>query len=462
MTVGIIELNDAGIRVGRSDGANSQLAESPGVAVVGRKNLLLGEAALRQSRLQPVETNSLFWHRLSAEPLSLQNNHYRHHADLAYSHLLSLHEAIPDCDEVIFALPGSFSREQMSLLLGIVGQCPFNAVGLVDSAVAASADRARAASVIHVDLQLHQCVFTRLQAEQEVQRTLVEVLPNCGLFTLRDQWAKAIADQFIDQSRFDPLHSATTEQSLYDQLPNWLQQSRENNELFLEVSGKNIKLTRDQLVSAVWDIYRQIVGKAEQLARGNSQILLGDRLAALPGLAASFDTGLGQSTEALPVEAIMRGVRRHMDAIKSPPDQLSFVQSLPAAEVQPPSTEAQTNSTEVQPRTTDDKSTAETRTETRATHVLLDKRAYPLEGDILYVDLKSQRLASESSGLDAQCTIRRQGDEFVLIPRYNTKLAVNGHAINDNKSLRNGDTVAIEGQPSQAVTLIEVVQGNGS
>lgn len=454
MTIGIIELNDAGVRVGKVDQWDGDYSESPGLALIGKKDLLLGDAAMRQSRLHPVETNSLFWQRLSEEPLQLSNSQYRHHADLAYSHLLSLHQTIPDCDEIIFALPGSFTRQQMSLLLGIVSQCPFDAVGLVDSAVAASANHIRASSAIHLDLQLHQCIFTRMQADEQLKRTAVDVLGHCGLLGLRDRWAKAIADQFIDQARFDPLHSASSEQSLHDQLPDWLQQCVRNGEVFLEINGKHIKLTREQFVAAVRPVYRQIVGKATEMAGQQSQLLLSDRLAALPGLLEAFE----QSVDALPATAVMEGIHSNIDAVKTGAEQLSFVQALPTATAPAQAVRRGEHPSAATP--------AQTRSK-QPTHLLLGDTAYPLGDTNLYLDLEQQRLARAASAVGAHCSIHKQTDGITLFPLGGATFVINqGGAserrASDNCLLHCGDKVNLEGHGTAPFTLIEVADVNGS
>lgn len=459
MAVGIIELNDAGVRVSNADSRDADYSESPGVAVVARKDLLLGEAAMRQSRLRPVETNTLFWHRLSTDALPQQNNRYRHHADLAYSHLLALHQTIPECNEVVFALPGSFTRQQMSLLLGIVSQCPFEAVGLVDSAVAACAAHVKAATLVHVDLQLHQCVFTQMRADGQLQRTDIDVLRHCGFFALSEQWAKVIADQFIDQARFDPLHSATSEQSLYDQLPEWLQQCRSSGEVILEISGNSIKLTREQLVTAVMPIYRQIIAKAEQLAQPQSQLLIGDRLAALPGLTDAFNEGLAQGAESLAASAVMQGIHNHIDVIKTGTEQLSYIQALPIASA-PAEQSAGAEAAIPQPN-------KEKPQGKRASHLLVGDTAHPLADTSLYVDLQNQRIGSDPGAINAHCSIRKQSDGITLLPHDGAAIKVNHGKANeqlasDNCLLHCGDSVSIAGSNAAPITLIEVLEANGS
>ena len=67
MDIGILELNDAGLRLSLG---NVHSAASPGYATIEGDNLLLGTQAMQRARLNPLYTNSQFWHRLSA-PVSV-------------------------------------------------------------------------------------------------------------------------------------------------------------------------------------------------------------------------------------------------------------------------------------------------------------------------------------------------------------------------------------------------------
>ena len=70
-------------------------------------------------------------------------------------------------DEVLLALPGSYSHDQLGLILGIARACGLPVRGLVDAAVAASATRgATGERRIHLDLELHRAVVTELGEQQ--------------------------------------------------------------------------------------------------------------------------------------------------------------------------------------------------------------------------------------------------------------------------------------------------------
>ena len=67
-----------------------------------------------------------------------------------------------DTNEVLLAVPGSFSADQLSLILGIAKACKMPVVGMVDAAVAASAHGFPGARLLHLDLLLHRVVLTEM------------------------------------------------------------------------------------------------------------------------------------------------------------------------------------------------------------------------------------------------------------------------------------------------------------
>src|SRR5690606_19789345 len=132
-----LEFNDAGLRVSDENGI---LLSSPGYALVLPKQIEFGERARSQSRINPLNSYNQFWHKLSLDPFSRPIAHYRHNADLAFSHLQDLAGSAELEGDVLLAVPGSFSREQLGILLGLIRQSPFRAVGLVDAGLAATID----------------------------------------------------------------------------------------------------------------------------------------------------------------------------------------------------------------------------------------------------------------------------------------------------------------------------------
>ena len=53
-------------------------------------------------------------------------------------------------------------------------------------------------------------------------RERAQEVNGCGIAQIIDGWANVIADAFVKQTRFDPLHAAATEQKLYDLVSGWM------------------------------------------------------------------------------------------------------------------------------------------------------------------------------------------------------------------------------------------------
>ena len=111
----VLEINDTGLLL--SDGARV-IAESPGFAALEGKALHVGAAARARSRLDPRRAFSRFWYQLEAT-LPAPAGAARSHADLAFAHLQSLREIAGDAP-LILAAPGTLSREQLAILLGLI------------------------------------------------------------------------------------------------------------------------------------------------------------------------------------------------------------------------------------------------------------------------------------------------------------------------------------------------------
>ncbi len=299
-----IELNDAGVAIAK-DGA--LLQESPGYALVDGDRVLVGTEAQRKARLQPRHVHSEFWERLGSDPLPRPSRLARCQADLARAHLAHLWGPLSeDCDSVIFAVPGSFSRTQLGLLLGIAQSISIPVVGMVDGAVAGIPDttpKAEGQKLLHVDLQLHRAVVTRLCRTPTLRRTNVDTSSRVGLAVLWDACVASIAEEFVRQTRFDPLYRARTEQQLYDLLPRCLERLRQDTRVAIRMNdgsrSRRIVLRRSQLVEAMSPYTRRLASLVKA-ARGSDEataLHLSARAYAVPGLAHA----LGATSDSEPI-----------------------------------------------------------------------------------------------------------------------------------------------------------------
>ena len=373
MSVAIIEINDSGLYCGNDQG---ELIVSPGYALLTKQGITTGKAALERAYLEPQQSFNQYWRQLNLTPLPAPNNQARHHADLAYAQLLELHHEGGSPDKVIFATPGSFDRDQLSILLGLAKASPFEALGLVDAAVAAVSQSDLSGQLLHLDIQLHQCVLTRLHAgntieHSYVERTDVEVIAGIGLKAFYDTWAQHIADMFIRQYRYDPLHTAAGEQQLYDLLPNWLGQLSETSELAIALDSPqgsyHLNLNRSELLASSSARLELLQKKVRNIQRADEIMIASHRTLLLQGLLERLD-----DIHILPNDAVIQGCLNNLEAIIGHEETIHFVTQLPRQHK--PTQTPQLNVT------------------TTPTHLLYQHRAHTI-GDGLYIQVDGNQLS---------------------------------------------------------------------
>ncbi|MDP6097413.1 MAG: hypothetical protein QGG67_15730 [Gammaproteobacteria bacterium] len=332
MSLKVIELNDSAVRVGDEQGL---IATSPGFALAVGKLLELGDEAKRQARLHPTSSYNKFWHHLSMEPLAHPNDQVRHFADLAYAHLLHLAELAEIDDDIIFAVPGNFTHQQLAILLGLTRQSPFNAVGVVDSAVVGAVnDTSQEKSVIFADIQLHQVVLTKMMVvDQRLNTDSVIEVPGVGTQNFMELMMELVTGLFIQQCRFNPQHNAESEQQLYNQLPLWLQQDDDDkNSLLLELKTDSAvyqaKMPKQSLVDILNGYYKKIEQQLAALtAEQQGQVLISQAMGELPGLVAALShfSGLKVADET----TISKNCLQYQEVIAGDAGRIHLVSALP-------------------------------------------------------------------------------------------------------------------------------------
>jgi hypothetical protein len=320
MSAAILDLNDRNLRLWQE---GEVLLESPGYAWLEGREYQFGGTALDQARLHPRHINHRFWWQLNVEPLQPQFGPGRHSADLVHAHLLDIHQQGGRPDEIIIAAPGSLQNDQLSLLLGIIQQCPFTAVGLVDRAVASAAAVATGGTCWHINLQLHQALVTRLNVvDGHLQRDSVTPIPGCGWLALQDKLANTIADVFINQTRFDPRRKAASEQNLYDQLPTALAQLQTQDVCNLEVGGHRVRVEGRALEQSCTGHYERL---AQAVAGHDGQVILDASIVNLPGIRTQF-----ADATLLEPGSLSSTVEQHRELIAGGAEGVHFITRLPA------------------------------------------------------------------------------------------------------------------------------------
>jgi hypothetical protein len=441
MSVAIIEINDCGLSCGTDKG---NIFISPGYALLTEQGVTTGNAARLKAYLKPQQSFNQFWRQLNLSPLPSPTNHARHNADLAYAQLLELHRESGSPEEVVFATPGSFDRDQLSIILGLAKASPFKTLGLIDSAVAATSqlNTTKNNPLLHLDIQLHQLVLTRMSLDSHIERTLVEVIADVGLKTFYDSWARYIADKFIQQYRYDPLHTAEGEQQLYDSLPDWLGKINGDQELAISLDSPQgsyrLNINRNDLLANSSKKVDQLKRRLNNFLHEEDTLIASHRANLLPGLTEQLG-----AFHTLADNAATLGCLENLENITGTGENIHFVTRLPRRQAPISSDIAPTKPSPAPQVTHQELPTVEN---TVPTHVLHQHRAQAI-GDHLYIHQNNEQLTFSQQQTSTTALTYENG--VIRLQTEQGDIATQ----NPNSPLHTGDIIKIG---AHSLQLIEV------
>ena len=441
----IVDLTDNALRV--HDGGQTVEVSVGYASVMAGTVTATGQTAFANAKRHPRRTHNDFWYRLSADPMESASGLSR--ADLAAAQWHSLVPAERLAGRaVILILPGFWQRDSLALLLGILKASGAEVAGMVDSAVAATRDYYRDQVLLHIDITLQCATIARLaQTAERSELDDARAIEGSGWAALMEDWVKFFASQFVRQCRFDPLHSAETEQLLFDALPVWLTEIEKRDEVAvtLTASGRGYTATilRADVINAVAAHYQRIADVVRALHGGGQTPALQMRVAVsgLPGLAELLAARTGGQYYAIADDAAVTSVASQ-----------SSSQGLEAGRVR-----------REMPITgvTHEAGTANSQSADVPSHLLYEDRAFVLSGDTLAVGSGTEQTPPRYllidgtpagvSGLHCELKLERGGCIVVDRSRYGTFL--NGNRINGSAALRTGDTLRV-GTPGRELLLI--------
>ena len=417
-----LELNDTEISLAQG---LDVVYRQPGVAVVLDDRVSFGDAALEQTRLHPRQAQTQYWHQLSADPIAVGGRTIKNHADLVYQHLLEIKRLgnLPDNEPVFVAVPSNTSPEQLSLLLGIANEASIQISALADLAVATASTLARPGHCTFLDNGFHRTILTRLEINGSVSRTSYSEAAETGFQALVEGWIDAVADLFVQETRFDPLRIADTEQQLFSHVLKNVASCVD--EFLVEVShageSRRVAVTRSLLAtksSQRLDALLQQIGDP-------TTIVLSHRIARVPGLTEVLRAA-GHDVNVVEPHAIFSAAMAHEKNSAQSDGGVSFITQFASAN----SRDEPTNLIRVRP-----------------THLLHGTEATSLS------DVISDQNQT-SNNVRGFC-IELEGSEYRVLPMAKAEVKINGVVIDSSTSVAVGDIIRSDSEEFQLIRVIQ-------
>ncbi|MEM7278079.1 MAG: FHA domain-containing protein, partial [Pseudomonadota bacterium] len=271
---------------------------------------------------------------------------------------------------------------------------------------------------------------------------------DCGIEAMRERWLRFITDAFITQSRFDPMHSAESEQLLLEQLDDCLhlarQQTQVDSQLVYQGGSYEASVAAPDLIAAVSGRYQMIADATRALSGAGLPIVLqiSDALNALPGFKDYVCARSNANAIVLDESAASKGaLNRYEEIAASGGQRLCKQLQLDGASLSPVK-ESGASSAE------------------QPSHLLFGHQAIAIGRESLLIGAGDEHLQislpTGSSGVSKRhCSLQLDGNSCVLSDhsRYGTFL--NGKRVNGSAVLQAGDRLRV-GTPGHEFLLIRV------
>ncbi len=455
MTRLAIHINDAGITLVAQD---KIVYREPGFAWLGDAKLETGNAAFAKARIDPRRIQHHYWSGIATEALKDKRFAHLSAADLVSRQLESIWKSGGSGVTALYvAVPPYMDSQQLGLFLGIAGELKIPVAAMVDAPVAATRREYRNAVPVHIEMGLHATTLSRMSQQGAALAERSDVLEECGVYALYDRWLNTVAEAFVQQSRFDPLHTAETEQMIVDRLGGWLTEAARGDHVDMQLEFSRTTYTASveslTLIGAAAPIYQQISNKLRAMFRAEDlpAIQVSDRVARLPGLTEMLKARVGGEVFVLEPGATARGTLARCRQSADSAGGISLIRQLPwdqaAVEME---------------------KLADVRADAgMPTHLLYGHTAYAIGNSALVLgsqegeEARRITLASDMPGVSRRhCSLLKKNGQCVLEDhsRYGTFL--NGHRIDGSSVLQVGDVVRV-GSPGYEFQLIRTDDANG-
>ena len=184
---------------------------------------------VRQCRRVPQQINSRYWQQCAQTAIGENAAGMRHAADIIWKHLGEF-KKLNSLEKLALVVPANYRDAHLQLLLGVSKANDLDITSLISKPVWASLNSGiKESQIVHLDVQLHQTVVSRIEkTSAEITLKGAEVNAELSLQSIQEALLQSLQASFIRDGRFDPLHDAHTEQQLFDQLPELVNQALKN------------------------------------------------------------------------------------------------------------------------------------------------------------------------------------------------------------------------------------------
>ena len=372
---------------------------------------------------------------------------------------LAAHPPLPE-ERVWIAAPAGAGRYGLGALLGVARQLALPVDGFVDAAVVSVAALGGTGPAVVIELGLHHAAATLVERDAGPtcrRRSLSS--DHGGLLGLYQAWLDLINTAMVRQTRFDALRDASTEQQLFEALPELSREAMARGVAVaaLTAGGERIKmpLTRDQLIQAAQPLWREIARLLHELRpAGSALTLLVPRLvSALPGFREMMTQFTGCELVSLPAGFAAAATSLLDLPPREAADPVRLLRRLP--------TESQPTLAALAALTERESAGEGRAAAPTASHVLFDGRTFALAPEPLVVGrapaaARAIVLPEGLAGVSRRhCSFLREGLDALLLDHSRFGTFVNGERVAERARVRAGDQVRI-GDPGVALTLIAV------
>jgi hypothetical protein len=360
---------------------------------------------------------------------------------------------------MVLSVPGFYSHQQLGLILGITNALAIPVKGFAVTAIAASSDPHQEHLLFFLDIHLHRLEITFLEQSDQLTHKETKTIPGKGLHYLYSEWIKAIADEFVRSTRFDPFDQAIYEQELFRCLPQVLNDLKGNpSTTFSMKAGSqmhSVILTYDLLARKSKLVFREVSRIIEEMKRryGTAEmaavIEVSHRFSPLPGHREELQKLSNQKIIELEKGSGARGLLELKDRFSlQEAEGVTLLTGKPWQKKQVPPPAGK--------KSEDDDPT-------RPTHILYKNRAYRLSAEPLIIaqvptgGISIYTNDQAASGSQKRCTIHLSGDDVVLTSCVTEGISVDKAEFSQPTLLKLGQTIQLT--PSgEEVKLIACVR----